>query len=170
VFEQRCRVQALRILIRQQVSSDFLRKILARWHACLNLSQHPRQWYRDRLREELHERRTARSAWQELSETADVFYIISRAQWDGYPLRQLPRFKTSHIVVYGYLFTKYSLRWQFYRVAARRCNCPAPDAVREVVNPSKTRKIREVAERHGIHPAKFVQVCRDLRSKWPLLP
>ena len=43
-------------------------------------------------------------------------------------------------------------------------------AVREVVNPSKDSKLREVAARHGIDPGRFERVGKRLRRVWPLLP
>lgn len=146
------------------------RRFLLRWHRTLRLPQQPRCWYRDRLREETRERRLAMTPCQKLSETADVFYIISRAQHDGYPLRKLPDFIYPHLAVYVYLISKYTLRWTFYRVAAYICRCADPNSVREVVNPAKDHKLHEVASRHGIDPVNFHRVCRRLRRIWPLLP
>lgn len=145
-------------------------RILLRWHRALGLPRQPIPWYRARLREETSERRLAQSRCQRLSETADVFYIISRAQHDGNPLRQLPKFTASHLVIYSYLVSKYTLRWLFYKTAARLCRHSHPHSVREVVNPAKDSKLKEVACRHGIDPARFERVCRRLRSVWPLLP
>ncbi|PHH91763.1 hypothetical protein CDD83_10407 [Cordyceps sp. RAO-2017] len=144
--------------------------LLLRWHRLLRLQQQTLPWYRQRLREELSERRLAASAWQRLSETADVFYTISRAHHDGHLLRGLPKFSLGHIPVLAYLVPKYTLRWAFYRVAACCCRAPDPASVREVVNPAKDRKLCDVAARHGIDPTAFVRVCRRLRLVWPLLP
>ncbi|KAH7120461.1 hypothetical protein EDB81DRAFT_231625 [Dactylonectria macrodidyma] len=145
-------------------------KVLSRWHGFLCLPRHPQSWYRDRLREEMGERRLATTRCHRLSETADVFYILSRAQHDGYYLRKLPNFGPSHLVVYAYLLSKYTLRWQFYRAAAFLCNRTRLDSMREVVNPARDHKLQEVARRHGIEPAAFQLVCRRLRMIWPLLP
>lgn len=148
-------------------SGTFLR----RWHRMLGLSQQSPSWYRDRLREELRERRTANTPWQKLSETADVFFSISRAQYDGFPIRKLPPFIASrHGVIYAYMLAKYTLRYKFYQAAAILCNAPRSDLVREVVNPGKDHKLDEVASRHHIDPAKFKRVGRQLRRVWPLLP
>ncbi|KAH8729251.1 hypothetical protein BGZ61DRAFT_178499 [Ilyonectria robusta] len=145
-------------------------RILLRWHGFLRLPRHPQLWYKERLREEICERRLATTRCQKLSETADVFYIISRAQHDGHTLRRLPDFILPHLAVYAYLLSKYTLRWQFYRVAAFLCGCADLDAMREVVNPTKDHKLREVACRHGIDPTRFRKVCYRLRFIWPLLP
>ncbi|KAI9677175.1 MAG: hypothetical protein M1829_002749 [Trizodia sp. TS-e1964] len=134
--------------------------------------QSPPSWYRARLREELQERRTATTPWQKLSETSDVLFSISRAQFDGFPLRRLPPFDPArHFPVYAYMLAKYTLRWQFYRTAAAFCNnAPHYDLVREVVNPAKDHKLEEVAARHHIDPVEFKRVGKRLRRVWPLLP
>ena len=87
--------------------------LLRRWHGMLGLSrQSPPSWYRDRLREELRERRTAKTPWRKLSETSDVFFSISRAQYDGFSVRKLPPFVASrHVLVYAYMLAKYTSRW-----------------------------------------------------------
>ena len=149
-----------------------LEPLLQKWHGMLGLArQSPPSWYRDRLREELRERRSAQTFWTKLSETSDVFFSISRARHDGYSVRFLPPFDASrHTLVYAYMVAKYTSRWQFYRMAAVLCSVPHYDSVREVVNPGKDSKILEVASRHGINPAQFTRVCRRLRRMWPLLP
>lgn len=95
-----------------------VQRALLRWHGFLRLPRHPQSWYKDRLREEICERRLATTPFQKLNETADVFYIISRVQYDSHALRRLPDFILPHLVVYAYLLSKYTSRWQFYRVAA----------------------------------------------------
>ena len=131
--------------------------LLKPWHAMLDLPQQtPPSWYRDRLREELRERRIAKIPWQKLSEASDVFFSSSRAQYDGFPVRKLPPFVTSrHVLVYAYIMAKFTSRWKFYRTAAIICNVPRYDLVREVVNPSKDQKLEEVASRHQIDPVEF---------------
>ncbi|KAH9203364.1 hypothetical protein DL95DRAFT_154077 [Leptodontidium sp. 2 PMI_412] len=146
--------------------------LLRQWHKMLGLSlQSPRSWYRDRLREELRERREANTSLQKLSETSDVFPSISRARCDGFPVRELPRFTASrHVLVYAYMLVKYNSRWKFYRTVATLCNAPHYSQVREVVNPSKDHKLEEVARRHQIDPVKFRRISSRLRRVWPLPP
>ena len=145
--------------------------LLKRWYGMLGLQkQSPPSWYRDRLREQLRERRSAMTHWQKLSETSDVFFSISRAQYDRFPVRKLPSFMASwHLLVYAYMLAKFTLRWQSYRTAAILCNTPQTDLVREVVNPCKDEELQEVASRHGIDPVKFQREGRQLRRIWPLL-
>ncbi|ORX95599.1 hypothetical protein BCR34DRAFT_194244 [Clohesyomyces aquaticus] len=146
--------------------------LLRRWHKMLGLStQSPRSWYRDRVREELRERRTAATRWQELSETSDVFFSLSRALHDGFPVRSLPPFfSLRNTPVYLYMIAKYTLRWKFYRVAARLCHAPHHKLVCEVINPNKKHKLEEVASRHQIDPVTFTNISGRLRRFWPLLP
>lgn len=146
--------------------------LLKWWHGMLGLSrQSPPSWYRDRLREELRERRSAKTPWQKLSEASDVFFSSSRAHYDGCPVRKLPRFVASrHVLVYAYMLAKFTLGWKFYRTAAIICNVPHYDSVREVVNPSRDQKLEEVASRYQIDPVEFKRVGRRLRQVWPLLP
>lgn len=145
--------------------------VLRRWHGMLGLSrQSPSSWYRDRPWEELRERRAARAPWQKLSETSDVFFSISRARYDGFPIRKLPPISAScHVLVYAYMLAKYTSRWTFYRTAAIFCNAPHYYLV-SVVNPRKDHKLVEVASRHQIDLVKFKRVGRQLRRVWPLLP
>lgn len=147
-------------------------RLLKQWHGMLGLKrQSPPSWYRDRLREELWEPRTANTTWRRLSETSDVLFSISRAQYDGFPVRKLPRFVCSHhFLVYTYMMAKYTSRWSFYRTAAFLCNAPYYRLVHEVVNPGKDHKLNEVACRHGIDSVEFERVAHPLQRLWPLLP
>lgn len=146
--------------------------LVTQWHRMLGLSQQsPPSWYRDRLWEELRERRATKTPWQKLSETPDVFFSSSRAQYDGFPVRKLPSSITSrHIPVYVYMLAKFTLRWKFHRTVAFLCNSPQYDLVREVVNSSKDQKLEEVASRHQIDPVKFKRAAGRLRKIWPILP
>ncbi|RYP11608.1 hypothetical protein DL767_011562 [Monosporascus sp. MG133] len=130
-----------------------VRALLGRWHRVLGLQQHTPSWYRDRLREELRERREAGTPLKKLSETADVFYIISRSHHDGHPIRDLRPPSLRHLLIYPYMLGKLTLRWSFYRAAACLCRAEArvdSPSVREVVNPAKDRKLYEVAARHYV--------------------
>ena len=147
--------------------------LLRRWHRMLGLPrQSPPSWYRDRLQEELEECRLAVTPIERLSETSDVYFATIRARYDGFPVPdELPPFSAArHGPVYAYMVAKYTLRWGFYRTAGLLCRGPRRDAVREVVNPGKDRKLEEVASRHQIDPEEFRRVGRRLRRVWPLLP
>ncbi|KAF3089948.1 hypothetical protein TWF225_005167 [Orbilia oligospora] len=145
--------------------------ILKPWFRMLSLAQQsPPSWYRDRIREELQERRIAKSKLHKLSETSDVLFAISRARYDGFPIHKLPPFTIQHFPVYAYMLAKYSSRWGFYRMAAVLCKAPQYNLVREVVNPGKDHKLNEVSSRHNLNQEEFRRVGRRLRRFWPLLP
>lgn len=146
-------------------------KFLHRWHRFLGLRiQHP-SWYRARFLEELFERHEARTWCHKLSESADVFYVISRSQHDGHSVGELPRFPfLEEAPIYLYMIPKCTSRWMFYQTAAFICSSPRFRQVREVVNPARDHKLREVAARHQIDADKFVRVCHRLRHFWIFLP
>ncbi|KAF2449015.1 hypothetical protein P171DRAFT_222827 [Karstenula rhodostoma CBS 690.94] len=145
--------------------------LLRRWHIMLGLPrQSPTRWYRDRLREELCERRAATTYLQKLSETSDVLFSISRALHDGFPMRQLPALSLRNAPAYLYMLAKYTSRWKFYRVAAKLCDAPRRESIREVINPDKDHKLLEVALRHDIDPVAFKVAAGKLQRFWPLLP
>ncbi|KAI0969475.1 hypothetical protein F4678DRAFT_481075 [Xylaria arbuscula] len=147
------------------------RRILNKWHKLLNLPrQSPRSWHCDRFREELVELHDAKTRLEKLSEASDVFFALSRAKYDGFPITDMPAFRIHHIAIYGYMLAKYTSRWAFYRVLALLCTAPSHSTVREVVNPSKDSKLEVVARRHSIDPEKFVSIGRQLRRVWPLPP
>ncbi|RKU45485.1 hypothetical protein DL546_008301 [Coniochaeta pulveracea] len=124
--------------------------LLSKWHKMLNL---PRQacpaWHRDRLLEEQIELQQAKGTIARLSEFSDIIFAISRAHSNGYLFdRQLPPLRANWHV-YSYMFSKFTLRWSFYRTAAWLCRAPNVDGVREVINPAKDYKLAEVAGRHA---------------------
>ncbi|CCU81833.1 unnamed protein product [Blumeria hordei] len=143
--------------------------IINRWHTILGVASRPdRSWYQKCLRDEFKERHEARGILEQLSETSDVFYNITRAHHDGHSIGRIPAFNSAHIPVYVYMFGKYTLRWGFYRAVARRCNAPHEN-IREVINPSKNHKLEKVANRHNIDEARFKKAAHQLRRFWPLL-
>lgn len=133
----------------------------------------PPSWYSDRVREELLEVEEAKTRLEKLSETSDVFFSISRAQYDGFPVdEELPPLCSPryNLLVYAYMLAKFTMRWAFYLTAARLCKAPNYDMVRETRNPMKDYKLRLIAERYQIDPEKFVRVATRLRRAWPLFP
>lgn len=147
------------------------RRTLRWWFTMLSLRrQSPGSRHRDRLREELCERRHAETSWQKLSETSDVLFSITRAQYDGFPTRNPSCLYSLHLSpIYMYMVAKYTSRWSFFEAAALFCNARHWNLVHEVVNPSKDHKLIEVATRHDIDHTEFQRVSRQLRI-WPLLP
>lgn len=120
--------------------------------------------------EERREAEEANTFIENLSETSDVFFSIIRAEYDGFPVGELPPFTYRHLLVYAYMLGKFTSRWTFYRTAAYICNAPQCHLVSEVINPKKDHKLDEVASRHQIDPIEFKRVGRRLRRVWPLFP
>ncbi|KAI5920299.1 hypothetical protein F4810DRAFT_713653 [Camillea tinctor] len=153
------------------LTSRLIHWLIHHWHSWLDLPQHPSIWYHERLREEIQERveAQAQGGIAFLSETADVYYTISRASHNGYQITPVPFvFRArAHALPYLYMVAKFTSRCAFYRVASRLAGGAG---VREVVNPLKAAKRHEVAMRHGMDPARFQRVCRRLLKVWPIFP
>ena len=145
--------------------------LLKRWYRMLALPRQSPSWYRDRVREELYERRNATTPWQRFCETSDVFFSSSRAKYEGCQVVKLPPpATTAHIPIYVYMMVKFTSRFMFYRTVCLLCNISHRRSVREVINPHKDSKLDQVSSRHHIDVAKFRRVGRRLRRVWPLLP
>lgn len=157
--------------------------LLTRWHTHLSLApQVSRSWYRARYAEESIEFTEAVSYLDRLSEEADLFFVLSRSRYDGFPIGEVPgpspTFKewesgrplTRNMAVYAYMFGKYSGRWLFHRTVARLCGDSRWRGVNEVINPARDHKLRTVAKRHGMDEVKFERVAKRLLMIWPLLP
>ncbi|KAJ2902887.1 hypothetical protein MKZ38_010698 [Zalerion maritima] len=106
------------------------RHLIDKWHSLLSLPRQPHtSWYRARLADELRELEDAATLLHKLSETADVFYIISRAAHDGFPsvgrhgagadIEMMSRWK--RVMAWGYMLGKYTSRWGFWRTAGWLC-------------------------------------------------
>jgi hypothetical protein len=148
------------------------RALLSRWHAMLGLTrQETRSWHQDRVKEELMERRAAKTPLQKLSETSDVFFSLLRARYDGFPISGLPTSCISrYSLVLLYMLAKYTLRWSFYRMASLLCQRSPRIGIGQVVNPRKDHNLQQVACRHHINPDLFKQTCHRLLRVFPLLP
>ena len=145
-------------------------RVLRRWHGMLGLPQQsPLSWYQDRLQEELHEQQTATTSWQRISETSNILFSISRANFNGFPICRLPSITGPlHVLVYAYMLVKYTSCWTFYRVATMLCHAPQYNLVQEVVNPTRDHKLNEVASHHQIDQEQFKRVSCQLHQLWPL--
>jgi hypothetical protein len=142
--------------------------ILRRWYRMLALPRQPPTWYRAGLQEEEQELEEANTFVDKLSESSDVYFVLVRAQYDGFPIKKLPPFAVRDIPIYGYMMAKLTSRWAFYQTAGVLSG--AGYKVREVVNPKKGYKLEQVASRHHIDPTAFKRVAKRLRRFWPLLP
>jgi hypothetical protein len=142
--------------------------ILRRWYRMLALPRQPPTWYRAGLQEEEQELEEANTFIDKLSESSDVYFVLVRAQYDGFPIKKLPPLSVRDLPIYGYMMAKLTSRWAFYQTADVLSG--AGYRVREVVDPKKEYKLEQVASRHHIEPMTFKRVARRLRRVWPLLP
>ncbi|KAJ5966739.1 hypothetical protein N7501_002987 [Penicillium viridicatum] len=95
-------------------------------------------WHQDRLQEELCERRLIEKSWEELSETSNVLFLIIRAQYDGFPIRNPPCLSGLRSgPIYTYILAKYT----------SQCNSRDWNMVNDVGDPGTDRKLVEVASR-----------------------
>ncbi|EED17920.1 hypothetical protein TSTA_117060 [Talaromyces stipitatus ATCC 10500] len=114
----------------------------------------------DRLREEEQELCEAQTYPEKICEASDVVFSISRAQHDGSDIQPLHNFfDRKYMPVYLYVFGKFSSRWLFHITASLLCH--APHVVREVVNPTKNRKVIRSCTRHQIDPVQFTRALID---------
>ncbi|KAG4433807.1 hypothetical protein IFR05_010721 [Cadophora sp. M221] len=149
--------------------------VLKPWFRILALPrQTPKAWHTIRLAEEEREFLAATTLLERLSEESDRFFTIGRATHDGYLIGDQPAFSASwrNVLVYTYMFVKFSSRCAFYQTAAvlSRAGAGRWKPVRETMNPRRQFKLRTIAGRHGICPDRFEAVCWKLRWVWPLLP
>lgn len=115
---------------------------------------------------------------EELSEQSDVFFILSRSCYDGFPVGPLQplfilfdiRRSARNALVYAYMIGKYTSRFAFYRAVSWKCGHRGWWEVREVINPGKEVKLGQVARRHGIEERRFKEVAGQLLRFWPILP
>lgn len=141
-------------------------ELLDLWFAWLGLPKHDEAWHRTDLAEELAELGQAKGFVAVWSERADVVFTVARARWSGHNLAYPFGWPTraSGLV---YMLPKYTLRWLLFRMAGRRLY--SQSRITEVRNPANRRKLRTIAEKHGIDPVAFESECRRLTAWWPLL-
>ena len=149
--------------------------LLKRWYRSLRLPLHAPSFYLDRYNEELEELSQAKTSIDRLSETSDVLFAWKRAQFEGYPVGDLPPAllrASDKVHVYVYMVLKLTSRWMFFRTTALLCGARLREvgAMSEVVNAGKDWKLERVARTHGIDPVRFRRVGGKLRRVWLLLP
>ena len=137
------------------------------WHTYLDMPTYTREWHQNDIQEEFDELKDAVSWRDRWSEYSDVVYTVTRARWSGF--RDISSPLTNAQFMYGslYMFPKYTLRYWFYRSAARKSGYTGKFT--EIRNPQKVHKLREMAERYGIDADTFVHVCHRQLRYWPLL-
>lgn len=133
------------------------------WHTTLNMPKHDHAWHEKDLRDELTEYHEARGPLHTWSELSDVVYTYTRARWSGHDTIIFPFSNPLFALGTLYMIPKYTLRWKFFRTLGHRLD---PNLhITEVRNPEKDEKLRQIAVRYGIDPARFVEEAHALMHR-----
>lgn len=137
--------------------------ILYRWHSWLNMSKKDLDWHKQDVADELAELQEAVGLVNRWSEKSDVVYTVTRARWTGHDITY-PLAKRHIAQGFIYMYPKYTLRFLFFRRAGKKID---PNSnIRQVRNPKKAHKLRHIAEKHGLPPDEFVQICQNQYRYW----
>jgi len=131
------------------------------------MDKHIYVWHESDIRDELKEYHEARGLISKWSELSDLSYTWTRAKWSGH-LIEAPVSLAKLYFGIAYMFPKYTLRWLFFRRAAKRIG--PSTRVHEVRNPKKIHKLNDIAKRNGLDVIQFQKACEHLLKYWPLLP
>lgn len=137
--------------------------IIKWWHSWLGMPKYDLQWHLQDLADEVKEYEEASGFFDLWSELSDVVYTCTRGKWSGHKI-QFPYSKVRFWWGAIYMFAKYTMRWLFFRRAARKVD-PAVD-MRAVRNPKKTHKLHAMAEEFGIDSKKFEIQCKKMLKYW----
>ena len=137
------------------------------WHDALAMPKYSREWHEQDIKEEYEELQEAERFIDRWSEYSDVVYTLTRSRWSGFKDLQSPLTNTQCIFGTIYMFPKYTLRYWFYKSAARKAGCKKN--VTEIRNPKKVHKLREIANRYEMDADTFTDVCEKQLRYWPLL-
>jgi len=162
------------------------RHLIPTWHDLLKLKQHHQKWHRSDVIAELDEFRAVKSlparSLSRFSELADVVFTSTRALHAGYHVPDVTGLFSDRVLLSLslYMICKYSSRFILFRTAAAHVKYDqerrmvrawmAVAHVREVRNPDKVEKVREIAMQYGLNPGSFEAKIRLWRRWWPLLP
>lgn len=138
------------------------------WHSVLDMPKYDEKWHYQDIQEELNELKEAKGFFKILSEKSDVVYTYTRARWSGHNNILIPLNTIDFILGLFYMFPKYTLRWLFFRIVARRIGVTTK--VTEVRNPRKIKKLRAIALKYGIDEQIFKKECQSVLKWWILFP
>ena len=131
----------------------------------MGMQKHDLQWHLQDLADEVKEYEEAKGFFNLWSELSDVVYTCTRGKWSGHRI-EFPYSITKFLWGLIYMFPKYTMRWLFFRRAAKRVD-PASN-VRAVRNPKKKHKLHAMAEEFGIDPHEFESECKKMLKYWIL--
>lgn len=137
------------------------------WHSILDMPKCDRAFHEQDIDDELkefHEEKRIIPVW---SEASDLVYTYTRGRWSGHKDLQFPVAWYWYLIGMTYMYPKYTLRWLFFWLVARKVNKKVK--MREVRNPRKVEKLKVLAEKYGMDEELFVAECKKLLRWWPLL-
>lgn len=141
--------------------------MIYRWHTLLGMPKHDKEWHEQDLADELGEYKEETNLIMKWSELSDVVYTCTRGKWSGHDI-VFPFSRWQFILGTVYMFPKYTGRWLFFRTAGKKVD--DTKTIREVRNPRKTHKLHTIAEKYGIDPILFQEICEKQLHYWLLLP
>ena len=147
--------------MRQRSNKTYM--IIKWWHSLLKMPRFDLQWHLQDLADEVKEYEEASGFLNLWSELSDVVYTCTRGQWSGHRIK-FPYSISKFILGSIYMFPKYTIRWLFFRRAAKRID-PKSD-MRAVRNPRKVHKCHQMAEEFGLDPVKFEKECSKMLKYW----
>lgn len=137
------------------------------WHNLLGMEKHDLAWHGADIADELMEYKQANGFIERWSETSDVVYAYTRAQWTGHSKLSFPL--PRRYLTWGalYMFPKYTSRWFFFVVAGKLAK--SQRIIREVRNPAKPSKLNKIAEKYNLNTERFNVACQKLSKYWIFL-
>lgn len=137
------------------------------WHSVLDMAKYDEAWHRQDLADEVREYEESRGMVSRWSELSDVVYTCTRGWWSGHRGLQFPLSRFKYFLGALYMIPKYTLRWLFFLRVGHVLDPRV--AVHEVRNPTKSHKLREIAERNGLDPEAFERECMQRYKSWIFL-
>lgn len=133
------------------------------WHTWLGMPKKDLAWHQSDVADEYAELEEANGFIDRWSEKSDVVYTVTRARWSGHKL-EYPMGKKDILLGAIYMYPKYTMRFLFFKRAAKKID-PTIN-LRQVRNPKKAHKLHHIANKHGLDPQKFEEVCVKQYRYW----
>ena len=138
--------------------------LINKWHTKLSMPKYDLAWHKKDIADELKELEEASGLICKWSELSDVVYTYTRAKWSGHQDIEFPFNKTKFVLGSLYMFPKYSLRWKFFNRLGKGFNKDLN--ITEVRNPQKIEKLKDIALKYNLDPARFTEEANRLIKNW----
>ena len=141
-------------------NGEKMNKVIYLWHAKLDMPKHDLVWHTQDVADELQELIEAKGLSGRWSELSDISYTYTRALWSGHEDISLPISKFKYRIGLIYMFPKYELRWKFFSELGKKLDPKVK--VREVRNPKKAHKLKDIAQKYGFDQEQFADEAKKL--------